>query len=267
MTRGMRALPASVLTAAAILCACSKIPGGVIEPDTMSNLLADIYIGETVIDQLPQSYLTDSSRRVLQQSIYMKHGVTAAEFDSSLYWYGQHLDEYMEVCRNTEKILQQRIDHTEKLAGQTAETHTAPTSIDGDSVNLWKGTPYRRTSVSQASDYATFVLHTDKNWERGDRYTISVTPLLASGPVTLSLAADYNDGTTEYNVKRITPEAGAATLRLVLDSAKVATSVYGYILYTPREGEVSYLDSITLVRTRGQNDNVAARRGQMTTRH
>ena len=51
-------------------------------------------------------------------------------------------------------------------------------------------------------------------------------------------------------------------LLLVLDSAKVASTVYGSIHYAGAKDEVSYLDSITLVRTRGRNDNVRAREGQ-----
>ena len=56
-------------------------------------------------------------------------------------------------------------------------------------------------------------------------------------------------------------------LLLVLDSAKVASTVYGTIHYAALPGEVSYLDSITLVRTRGRNDNVAARQGQHVVRY
>lgn len=81
----------------------------------------------------------------------------------------------------------------------------------------------------------------------------------------MTLAVTYNDGTAEY----VTLEQGSEgrkSLTLVLDSAKAATTVYGAIHYAPRPGEISYLDSISVVRTRGRNDNVKAREGQLTTR-
>ena len=81
----------------------------------------------------------------------------------------------------------------------------------------------------------------------------------------MTIVATYNDGTAEYVTLNEGSE-GKKSLTLVLDSAKAATTVYGTIHYAPKPGEVSYLDSISVVRTRGRNDNAAARRGQQTTR-
>ena len=54
---------------------------------------------------------------------------------------------------------------------------------------------------------------------------------------------------------------------LVLDSLKTATTVYGYIHYAAAPDEVSYLDSLSLTRTRGLNDNKAARAHQQMARY
>lgn len=254
-----RLLPLALLLAAS---ACNKTPDGVIPEEKMADLLADIYVAEAVVDGAPHSFPTDSTRRAFQQSIYMRHGVTAVDVDSSLNWYGHNLSEYMKVCDMVEEKLKARIATTEKIAGQTADA-ARPMSLDGDSVDLWPGTRYLRVSPTQASDYATFTLSNDKNWERGDRYTLHLKPRFSSAPVTLMIAADYTDGTTEYASRRHTGD-DAISLTFVLDSAKIASTVHGYIRYTPAEGaQVSYLDSISLVRTRGRNDNVKARQGQL----
>ena len=55
-------------------------------------------------------------------------------------------------------------------------------------------------------------------------------------------------------------------LILVLDTVKTATNFYGTIHYSAGRGEISYIDSIALVRTRGRNDNVKARQAQHTVR-
>lgn len=90
---------------------------------------------------------------------------------------------------------------------------------------------------------------------------------MTQNPVEMGLAVEYNDGTTEFvNLNRRADEQ-RQRLVLVLDSLKTASSVYGYVRYKASEGEVSYLDSLSLTRTRGRNDNKSARQGQMTARY
>lgn len=254
-----------IIVAVTVLAACSRTPGYVIPEERMASLMADIYLGDAVVENDGKSFNTDSLRKVLMQSIYAKHGVTREEVDTSLYWYGHNIQAYMEMSKRTEEMLQARIDEAEKAGGK-AEKSPRRTSLDGDSVNVWNGVRTRRNSRELVSDFISFHVSTDKNWERGDRYTLSVKGMNTHRPVTLNMAVDYNDGTTEY--RWFTgPAEGMNRLLLVLDSAKVASSLYGTIHYAPASDEVSYLDSISLVRTRGRNDNVRARHGQTTVRN
>lgn len=255
-----------LIVAMVVAMGCRRTPDAVIGEDEMASLLADVYTGEAVIENSPGRYTSDSVKRALQQSIYMRHGVTAAQVDTSLSWYGQNLSVFMDVCKKTEEILQERIEQTERFGG-TASNTPRTVSMDGDSVDLWPSIHLRRNAVNLASEYMPFVLFSDKNWERGDRYTLSTKGVMTQHPVSMTLAVDYNDGTTEYTTLNRSAQEHSARLRLVLDSTKVATSVYGFIHYRPSDQEVSYLDSITLVRTRGHNDNATARQGQLTTRY
>lgn len=231
----------------------------------MANLMADIYLGDAVVENDARAFGNDSLRKVLMQSIYVKHGVTREDVDTSLYWYGHNIQAYMEMSKRTEEILQARIDEAEKAGGKSDKAPRR-VSLDGDSVNIWTGIVSRRNSRELVSDFISFNISTDKNWERGDRYTLSVKGLNTHRPVTLNMAVDYNDGTTEYRWYT-GPSEGMNRLLLVLDSAKVASSLYGTIHYAPASDEVSYLDSISLVRTRGRNDNIRARAGQKTVRN
>lgn len=253
-----------IIVALFLLMACSRTPDYVISEKKMAQLMADIYVGDAVVENESRTYRNDSMRKVLMQSIYAKHGVTREQVDTSLYWYGHNIQEYMEMCRLTEEILQKRIEEAERAGGK-AERAPRQMSVDGDSVDVWTGIRTRRNTTDIASDFIAFHVSTDKNWERGDRYTLSVKGLNTHKAVTLSLAVDYNDGTTEYKWFN-GPADGMNRLLLVLDSAKVASTVYGSIHYAAAPKEVSYLDSITLVRTRGRNDNVRAREGQSVSR-
>lgn len=92
----MRSLPV-VIILSLILASCSKTPGYVISEDKMAEILADIHTGEAVVESNSSSFRNDSTKRALLQSICMRHGVTTQELDTSLYWYGNNLQEYMKV--------------------------------------------------------------------------------------------------------------------------------------------------------------------------
>lgn len=260
----MRHLLTIIIIAFAV-CACQRTPEGIIPPGKMAPLLADMQMGEAVVENSSNRFNNDSVRRLLKQSIYAKHGYTTEQVDTSLYWYGAHLELYMEVCDEAEELLKKRIYEAERR-GAKAENARLEVSQDGDSVNLWTAPPMLRNYKGNPTEYITFSIPRDKNWEQGDRYTLSVKGIMTGSPIAMQIVADYTDGSTEYVSARRNSEQ-TERLTLVLDSMKTAQSVYGFVRYTPREGEVSYLDSLSLVRTRGHNDNKAARANQHHTRH
>ena len=255
-----RLLPA--IATIMLLAACSKTPGYVISEGKMAEIMADIHTGEAVVDAKSSAFRTDSAKQTFLQSICMRHGITTQQLDTSLYWYGNHLEAYIKVYDKTVSILEDRIAEAEKAGGKSSNRLNT-VSLDGDSINLWNGPTVVRNTTDLPSEFLTFNFSTDKNWERGDRYTVSARPVNPRTPLFITIAVSYNDGTAEYVTLNQGSE-GKKSLTLVLDSAKVATSVYGSIHFSPSKGNVSYLDSISVIRTRGRNDNVAARKGQQT---
>lgn len=244
-----------------VAASCSRTPGYVIPQDKMAALMADIYTGDAVVESSGRTWMRDSVRQVFLHSIYRRHGVTAEQVDTSLNWYGHNIQAYMDMCKLTEELLQERIDEVETQGGHS-DRYVASVTADGDSVDVWTGQRWRRNSLLSPSDFTSFVLTPDRNWDRGDRYILSVKGVGTRGPVTLSMAVDYNDGTTEMRTMTMPPE-GRNSIILVLDSAKMASSLYGYIKYQPMSGEVSYLDSISLYRTRMRDNNRQLRAGQI----
>lgn len=245
-----------------VAASCSRTPGYVIPQKKMAALMADIYTGEAVVGASARTWAHDSVRQVFLHSIYRRHGVTVQQVDTSLYWYGHNIQAYMDMCKLTEELLQKRIEEVENQGGHS-DRYVASVTADGDSVDVWNGLRWRRNSSLSPSDFTSFVLSPDRNWDRGDRYHLSVKGIGTRQPMTLSMAVDYNDGTTEMRTVSLPPE-GRNTITLVLDSAKMASSIYGYIKYRPMRDEVSYLDSISLYRTRMRDDNRLLREGQTT---
>lgn len=248
-----------IIAIATLTVACSGIPDGVLPKRDMARLMADIHTAECVIEANPSQYATDSSKRILRQSIYLKHGVTSEQVDSSLSWYGYHLDKYMEVYDLTVDMLEQRLaDAREKGGSAITTTSELASAIDGDSVDVWPSIRSRRFSVGMPSQIITFALPADRYWEQGDVYTLQAKMLdAASGSLRFTLAVEYSDGSIDY-LSRSMQGDGFHSLRVPTDSAKTAHRVYGTVSFSTPARQVAYIDSITLVRTRmyaGQERN------------
>lgn len=242
----MKNLKVAAISSIAILavCACSKVPRGIIAPHDMAVLLADIHTGESVVDLNHSTYYNDSLRLTLKQSIFLKHGVTSEQVDSSLAWYGRNIGKYMEVYDETIEILEQRlIESGNRIAGE------ASLSIAGDSVDVWPNARFITVSERMPSRTLTFSFNRDNNWEPGDIYTWRVKVFNHSGVSQWMLASEYEDGTVEYLSSEITGD-GRKEIILVSDSTQQAVRVFGYIVASNRRGTEMRMDSIEMIRKR-----------------
>lgn len=226
-----------------LLVACSKVPRYVIPPDKMAELLADIHIGESVVDLNRADYRTDSSKLVMLQSVLMRHNVTKQQLDTSFDWYGHHISYYMEVYDKAIELLERRLAETgNRIAAENI-------SIAGDSVDVWNSAPFIALNNLSPTRYITFSLSSDENWERGDSYTWRAKFTNNSDVSKWGIMADYSDGSMEIFTSDLTGD-GWCELKFISDSTKTATHVYGYMNITPRGNTTVWADSLMLVRNR-----------------
>lgn len=140
------------LSGLAIMSSCSTRPDDVLDEDALSSLLADLYVGEayTAIEggQYTATASLDSARKVLRQSTMQAHGVSQAQFDSTLSWYGHNLGRYSEVC---EKVI-------DELKHRQAEAQNKDLADDSktDSSNLWPSQPSVRLTPAQGERTINF---------------------------------------------------------------------------------------------------------------
>ncbi len=217
-----------------LLPSCSSRPEGVLDEDNMADLLADLYVGEsyTVIEgssEISASGL-DSVRRVLRQSTLRNHGLTQADFDSTLSWYGHNLERYSEVCEKVIETLERR----EREAAAMGNDRQAAAGS-----SLWTGPVSRRLSESEAM---TFELP-GKSLKKGERLEWQFKTINQTGPVETFMAVRYADGTTGFQTRSLS-SIGVQTVGLQTDTARTISSVYGYL--RSRQAEPLLLDSILL---------------------
>ena len=122
------------------LAGCSSRPEGVIEQSTMVDLMADMHKAEAVIDMNSSAFSNDSLKKAMRQSVMMKHGVTQAQFDTTLVWYGHHAKEYDEMYEDVLAKLNEEAQELSDVKGPVlreglAQVKRYPSA--GDSADVW----------------------------------------------------------------------------------------------------------------------------------
>ena len=265
------------------LLSCDKTPRGVIDVDDLADLIVDLKIAEAYIDSHSDEFPTDSTKLVLKQSIFKKHGLTSQEYDSSMVWYTHNMDDYIKAHDQAVGILQKRLD---KISKNIASVHPAdldrgipgePTheamprgGINGplggkhrnvagndansDTVDLWKGRRCYVLNQGARRGFITFDLPPEANRKPGDRYELAYKLNRGDNEFKVSLNVDYIDGTTSQ-IARATHSDGWVTIDVQSDTARQVRRVYGYVSYNIKPGHVAYVDSLMLVRTRKSDSN------------
>lgn len=229
---------------AVMAVSCRKVPSYVIAPDEMAELMADMHIGEAMVDHNRRQYESDSMKQVVKQSIFAKYGITSEQFDTSMVWYGHNMKEYMDVYDKTVSILETRLA---EIGNRVSAEQSL--SIAGDSVDIWGGPRYIYVNALSASNILTFDISQDENWEKGDSYTFRAKVINARGNSRAAIAADYEDGSVEF-VNMASEGDGWKEVTFIGDSTRMPVQIYGFFSVFPEGGTSVYVDSVALVRNR-----------------
>lgn len=262
--RSLWLVAASVLLCVAAV-SCDKAPRGVIGERSMAKLLVDLDKAEAYIGQYPDKFPTDSAKQALKQSIFAKHGVTQAEYDSSMVWYAHNIDVYTDVCERAMKSLSSEYDDLRKKQERGgAETAMADDGDDneapsmqrhhtyesrGDTADIWSGLRTWMFTPVLPKGYVTFDMRPDHEYRQGDRYQLNFNLTSDGARIGVLIGADYTDGTTTL-VSRHAVADGWTQLELQTDDHRIVRRIYGYVRYDmTRAATVAFVDSLMLLRT------------------
>ena len=267
-----------------VLLSCDRAPHGVMSKNKMADLIVDLQIAEAYIENHSQDFQDDSSKLVIKQSIFKKHGITQQDYDTSLVWYAHNMEDYIKVYDKALGQLQARHDKLSKakvddhsspadMMGAAPQpgngpnkpvaarhndkklvTHTIGTDAKGDSVDLWQGTRHYMLTQGAKRGFITFDIPPDANKRPGDRYQLAYKLYRGGNEFKVSLNVDYTDGSTSQ-ITRGTNSDGWVTVDVQSDTARQVRRVYGYVGYDIKRGHTAYVDSLMLMRTHLSKSN------------
>lgn len=254
--------------AVALLCGCDKAPDGVIKESDFADFLYDLYRLEAIIETNPEMFPTDSVKRLAKQSLFKKHGITQADYDSSLVWYASNFQAYSTVHKKVVMRLQEDKAELTNEMMKAPQEHKQPAdnrsqrrmyAAIGDTADIWTDHRSFLLTPGLQRGYLTFDCQPDGEHRKGDKYTLSMKMLCFSNTFAIMLGAEYSDGSVAIS-KRNASTTGWTDIVLQTDSTRNVRRIFGYINYNINGmTTVNYLDSIALLRThldRGTYPNI-----------
>lgn len=214
-----------------LMSACVSRPKGVLSDEKMAPVIADMELAEAYLQSEPIGR-NDERKQALIDNILKKHGISKADFDSTMAWYGRNVDDYYALCDLADKEIEKK-----KKTVSGAQTVEIATS------DLW---PYEREaymSYISGKEAFDFDIPTSEV-EKGQRLNLKLRINNNISASTL-FGVEYDDGSIFY-VSRPLHETKRVDLTFQTDTAHIVTRIFGNILLSDRNRLPLWMDSISL---------------------
>lgn len=252
----MRVFIGLLLVSVMLLVACSKAPEHVINEDDMAGLMVDIYKAEAMIEDESEAYNNDSLKMMVRQSVFEKHNVTQAKYDTSLIWYAHNLEVYNKVY---DDIIARLDDEYKELSKGDFTSVSVELSSDvkpsvpryrnvGDTADIWEESRTWIMLPGFVDNIVSFDVKPDRENMQGDRYELAFKVTNVRNAMKIYLGVEYKNGATAY-IQRTINNDGWKSYKLQSDSAQDVRRIYGFMSYKSKSKHVVYVDSVELLRT------------------
>lgn len=196
-------LAISILAATSLLVSCKPtVPSQYIQPDEMADILYDYHLSQGLAQQPTKDEKDPSVLRVEYfQAVLKKHGITKADFDSSLVYYYSHVEDLSKIYN---KVSDKIADIGQEYGASVAQGDEYMNySATGDTANIWRGTMSSLLLPAAPYNRMDFEVPVDSTFKKGDSFL-------------MNFMADfmYQSGTKE----------GVAYLAITYDNDSVASS-------------------------------------------
>lgn len=235
-----------VLLLGALVAACGKVPDGVLTEKQMQAVQVDMQLAEAIVNNTGGSFPDDAHKEALYQSIFRKHKITQAVYDSSLVWYGRNLDVYMKVYDRISADLEKRIKDLGDVQANVVTVNT-------DSVDIWALRTNFTFEPKAIFNGITFNINPETNYSSGSSFVLgmNIWGLNAKMRHTPEVRLSVDQGDTILTVNHIITEDGYSETILRSLPTKQIKRVFGYIRLNNSDSTSYYkvyADSLNLMR-------------------
>ena len=114
----------SLLILTTMVFSCQNRPSEVLSRKKMENVMYDMYIAEAIIENDYHDYVEPENKEALIDQVLRKHKISEARWDTSLSWYSDKIDVYLQIndsVKSRLKRVQEDLDREEMLLASQDE--------------------------------------------------------------------------------------------------------------------------------------------------
>mgnify|MGYP002738675635 CR=1 FL=1 len=109
---------------AATVFSCQNRPKEVLPRKKMENLMYDMYIAEAIIDNDYHEFAQPEKKEALIDQVLRKHKISEARWDTSLSWYSDNIELYLQINDSVKARLERNKNAVEEASMQLRASET-----------------------------------------------------------------------------------------------------------------------------------------------
>ncbi len=159
----------SILLLFLLLVSCKPtVPRDYLQPDQMADILFDYHLADAMAQEEEGDGRAYDSR-LYRLAALKKHGVTEAEFDSSMVYYTRHADWLHKVYQQ----VAERMENEATALGATVSDLNRMAGVEGEALNIWPGDISLVMMPIAPYNVVQHRVEADTTFHAGERFTLS----------------------------------------------------------------------------------------------
>ncbi|MBO7581985.1 MAG: DUF4296 domain-containing protein [Bacteroidaceae bacterium] len=247
-----RALPL-VLLLLILFAACDNHPQDVLSRGKMEDVLYDYHIMQGIVNDLPAEE-REAKAQDYMNAVFEKHGITEAQFDSSIVYYNRHTKDLHKIYSNLKERYTAVNEEIQLVNGNN--DMMAIFSTGGDTTNLWNSAKLLTLRNKELLNKESFTIHADTSFRRRDQFILTLSPIFIKERredydinLHVGLSVLYASG-KHIGTTRVINNNGTQQLTLQTIKDEDIKSITGFFYYKGKKESrnLCLIDNISLIR-------------------
>lgn len=227
-----------VISVLLLVMACTpSVPSEYIQPGDMEDILYDYHLAEAMAKEERGGNTGDFDRSKYFYAVLKKHGVTKAEFDTSLVYYYSHLDRLKNIYLEINERLSDKAKTLGASVGEIGRYSQYSTS--GDTANIWVSASDVMLMPYPTMNRFDFTIKADTSFYKGDSFMFQfMTDYLWQNSMkdgVVCVVTKYEGDSIVQNVSHFSV-SGLTQLHIPAVRDKKLKEMRGYIYITKGNG-------------------------------
>ena len=236
-----------------LLMACDDRPKDVLSRGKMEDVLYDYHIMQGIIDELPSEEREAKAQDYIN-AVFEKHGITEAQFDSSIVYYNRHTKDLHKIYSNLKERYSTVNDEIQLVNGNN--DMMAVFATGGDTTNLWNSAKLLVLRNKDLLNRESFTIQADTSFRRQDQFILTLNPLFIREnqgdydiQLHVGLSILYASG-KHAGMTRMLNTSGIQQLTLQTSPDEDIKTITGFFYYRGKKTtrNLCLIDNISLVR-------------------